>query len=101
MAKISTQCPLLQLLVPGPGRKELSYHTMLRCLVDIWVVIEHWHDFLIDFIVLVCLMTSNNGSASASCAPRGSHQLDNITHWVIFRPVIAVTLHRTATATFW
>ena len=54
--KRSTQSPLLQLLVPKPGRKELflSYHAC--CLVAIWVVIVHWHDWPIASIGPGCLM---------------------------------------------
>ena len=108
----STWGPLLELLVPKPGRKELflSYHASLlgghlgrnRTLARLSHRL-YWSGMSDDV---------KNSSASASCASRGSHQLGDIIHYVIFRPVIAgiilrwtfwtsVILHRTAIATCW
>ena len=110
--KRSTQSPLLQLLVPKPGRKELflSYHASLfgghlgrnRTLAR-WANHFSWSGMSDDV---------RNGLASASCSSKGSRRLDDIIRWVIFRPVIAgivlrwtfwtsVTLRQTAIATFW
>ena len=88
--KRSTQSPLLQLLVPKPGREQLflSYHASLfgghlgrnRTLAQLahrFYVGPGWQ------------MMLNNGSDSVLCASKGSRRLDDITHWEIFRPVIA------------
>ena len=107
----STQSPLLQLLVPKPGRKELflSYHASLFGAIR--AEIGLWPGWPIVSFGPGCLMLKN-GSASVSCASRGSHRLDDIIRWEIFRPAIAgialrwtswtsVTRHRTGIATFY
>ena len=73
----------------NPAGRNLSCRTMLRCLGVIWAEIGHWLGWPIVSIGPGCLMMLTNGSASVSCASRGSHRLDGIIRWEIFRPVIS------------
>ena len=91
----------------NPAGRNFSCHTMLRCLGAIWAEIGHWPGWPIVSIGPGCLMMLK----SVSCVSRGSHRLDDIIRWEIFRPVIAaivlrwtswtsVTRHRRVITTF-